>query len=41
VDNCRIFDGNRDKHTPVDAMFKSSVRAQFVRIYPETWHGHM
>ena len=41
VDNCKIFIGNLDKNTEVDAIFKNSVVAQFVRIFPETWHSHM
>ena len=34
----RIFDGNKDHHNKVKAMFRSPVKARYVRIYPESGH---
>eukprot|EP00961_Rhodomonas_salina_P191251 2580405-Rhodomonas_salina.5 len=37
----RVFDANADKATKVFNTFDEPVKAQYVRIYPETWHGWM
>lgn len=37
----RIFKGNKDANTKLKTRFKNPVRAQYVRILPQKWNGHM
>lgn len=41
VDGGKIYTGNTDKDTRVDVIFDTPVEGRYVRIYPETWNGHM
>jgi hypothetical protein len=41
VDGDAIFTGNTDRDTKVEVQFASPVNARYIRIYPETWNGHM
>ena len=36
-----VFDGNTDQDTAVTHELETSVRACYVRLYPQTWYGHM
>ncbi|XP_033100163.1 neuropilin-2-like isoform X2 [Anneissia japonica] len=38
--NAKLFDGNLDHDTPVQAIFIKGVRARFIRIQPYVFHGH-
>jgi hypothetical protein len=41
VDECSVFQtGLSDRNTAKDVLFKTSVVAQYVRIYPESCHSH-
>lgn len=37
----RIFSGNSDQNTIVENAFDSALVARYVRLYPQTWYGHM
>lgn len=41
VDGGKIYTGNTDKDTRVDAIFDTPVEGRYVRIYPQTWNSHM
>jgi len=41
VDGGKIYTGNTDKDTRVDVIFDTPVEGRYVRIYPQTWNGHM
>jgi len=41
VDGGKIYTGNTDRDTQVDAIFDTPVEARYVRIYPQTWNSHM
>lgn len=41
VDNGKVFRGNVDQNTQIDVNFKTPVDARFIRIYPQTFYGHM
>jgi len=41
VDGGKIYTGNTDKDTQVDVIFDTPVEARYIRIYPQTWNGHM
>ena len=41
VDGGKIYTGNTDRDTRVDVIFDTPVEGRYVRIYPETWNGHM
>jgi hypothetical protein len=36
----RVFEGNTDKNTKVDTLFREPVRARYLRIYPMEWHEY-
>ena len=35
----RQFDASRDRDTKTRILFEHPIRARFVRIFPQTWHG--
>ena len=37
----KTFPGNSDRNTKVTTTFSKPVRARYIRIYPQTWKGHM
>jgi len=37
----KTFPGNSDRNTKVTTTFSKPVRARYIRIYPQTWNGHM
>ena len=37
----KTFPGNTDRDTKVTTTFSKPVRARYIRIYPQTWHGHI
>jgi hypothetical protein len=37
----KTFSGNVDKNSKVTTTFSKPVRARYIRIYPQTFHGHM
>ena len=37
----KTFPGNTDRNTKVTTTFSKPVRARYIRIYPQTWKGHM
>jgi hypothetical protein len=37
----KTFQGNRDRNSKVTTTFSKPVRARYIRIYPQAWHGHM
>ena len=37
----RVFDGNYDPNTVVEHSFDVPIVARFVRLYPQTYSGHM
>jgi hypothetical protein len=37
----KTFPGNKDRNTKVTTTFSKPVRARYIRIYPQTWHGHV
>jgi hypothetical protein len=37
----KTFPGNKDRNTKVTTTFSKPVRARYIRIYPQTFHGHM
>ena len=41
VDDGMLFQGNRDRGTQVNAFFNTPLNTSFIRIYPQTWNGHM
>lgn len=41
VESGRVFTGNTDQTTPVQAVFAAPVQASCVRLLPETWSGHI
>lgn len=41
VDGGKIYTGNTDKDTQVDAIFDTPVESRYIRIYPQTWNSHM
>jgi len=38
--NKKLFRGNRDSHTVKVSYFEHTVRARFIRLHIEAWHGH-
>ena len=41
VDSGKVYTGNTDMTTQVDVTFDTPVDARYIRIYPQTWNGHM
>jgi hypothetical protein len=41
VDGGAIFTGNTDRDTQVEVKFTTPVKTRYIRIYPQTWNGHM
>ena len=37
----KTFPGNSDRNTKVTTTFSKPVRTRYMRIYPQTWNGHM
>ena len=37
----RVFVGNRDRNTVVEHSFDAPIVTRFVRLYPQTYSGHM
>jgi hypothetical protein len=37
----KTFPGNKDRNTKVTTTFSKPVRTRYIRIYPQTFHGHM
>ena len=36
-----MFDGNKDRDTPMYNMLNPPITARFVRICPVAWHSHI
>ena len=38
-----VFEGNTDQNTVIEQQLKGvfPFEARFVRLYPQTWHGHI
>jgi len=41
VDGGATFTGNTDRDTQVEVKFAAPVKTRYIRIYPQTWNGHM
>ena len=41
VDSGYIFEGSQDKGSQANVFFKAPINTSAIRIYPQTWHGHM
>lgn len=41
VDGDAVFPGNTDMDTVISQIFANPVNARYVKILPQTWHGHM
>ena len=41
VEGGKVYTGNSDQDTKVDATFATPIDARYIRIYPQTWNGHM
>jgi F5/8 type C domain. len=41
VEAGKVYTGNTDRDTQVDVSFATPVDARYIRIYPQTWNGHM
>ena len=41
VDSGYIFEGSQDKDSQANVFFKAPINTSAIRIYPQTWHGHM
>ena len=41
VDSGKVYTGNTDRDTQVDVSFTTPIDARYIRIYPQTWNGHM
>ncbi len=41
VESGKIYTGNTDNTTQVDVTFTTPIDARYIRIYPQTWDGHM
>jgi hypothetical protein len=41
VDSGKVYTGNTDKDTQVDVTFDTPVETRYIRIYPQTWNGHI
>ena len=41
VDGGKIYTGNTNSDTQVDAIFDTPVESRYIRIYPQTWNSHM
>ena len=41
VDDGFVFDANYDLHSLVKIFFEKQVKAKSIRIYPQSWYGHM
>ena len=41
VDGGANFTGNTDRDTQVEVKFATPVKTRYIRIYPQTWNGHM
>jgi hypothetical protein len=37
----KTFPGNTDRNTKTTTTFSKPVRARYIRIYPQEWHGHI
>nr|XP_039252601.1 lactadherin-like [Styela clava] len=37
----KIFTGNNDRRTKVTNMFPNVIICRYIRVYPQTWYGHM
>ena len=37
----KTFPGNKDRNSKVTTTFSKPVRARYIRIYPQEWHGHI
>ena len=37
----KTFPGNSDRNAKVTTTFSKPVRARYIRIYPQTWNGHI
>ena len=41
VDNGKVFTGNKDKDTVMEAFFDNPVVARYLRVEPVIWHNHI
>ena len=41
VDSGKVYTGNTDRDTQVDVTFDTPVETRYIRIYPQTWNGHI
>ena len=37
----KVFPGNNDRYTPVSSDLKYPIITRYIRIHPESWHGHI
>ena len=37
----KIFNGSTDRDTKINVVFDAPIKARFVRIHPQKWHGHI
>ena len=37
----QVYDANSDRNSVVVNKLIQAIEARFIRIYPESWHGHM
>ena len=37
----KVLPGNNDRYTPVSNDLKYPIITRYIRIHPETWHGHI
>ena len=41
VDEGRVFPACRDRNNKVHICFNYPAYAKFLKVYPQTWHGHI
>ena len=37
----QVYDANSDRNSVIGNTLIQPIEARFIRIYPESWHGHM
>ena len=37
----QVYDANSDRNSVIVNTLIQPIEARFIRIYPESWHGHM
>ena len=41
TDNGKTYTGSMDRSTKIENDFDNIVEAKYIRIYPQTWNGHI